>query len=36
MDVGTVGYKDNRRVKTVKFVENNKELIKGLLKTETE
>lgn len=33
MDVGTVGYKDNRKVKTIKNVENNKDLIKELLKT---
>jgi hypothetical protein len=33
MDVGTVGYKDPRRVKTVKNVENNKDLIKEMIKT---
>jgi hypothetical protein len=36
MDVGTVGYKDTRRVKTVKHVENDKDLIRDLLKTEKE
>lgn len=36
MDIGTVGYKDTRRVKTVKNVENNKDLIRELLKSEKE
>lgn len=33
MDIGTVGYKDSRWVKNIKYVENNKDLIRDLLKT---
>ncbi len=33
MDVGTIGYKDQRRVTHVKNVEGNKDLIRDLLKT---
>lgn len=36
MDVGTIGYKDARRVKKIKNLESDKDLIRDLLKTQKE